>query len=63
VREYWIVDPAAWSVWVYRLVPGASPVSCDEGELRERLGDISPMASRVLDGFAVDLVDLFTDLD
>ena len=24
-REYWVVDPSAWSVWVYRLTPrGAS---------------------------------------
>jgi len=66
VREYWVIDPAAWSVWVYRLVPGAAPADkarFDEGELRERLGDVSALSSRVLDGFVVDLEELFSDLD
>jgi len=66
VREYWVVDPAAWSVWVYRLAADAAtpPRSrYDEGELRDRLGDTSPLASRVLAGFTVDPVELFADLD
>ena len=60
VREYWIVDPAAWSVWVYRL---AASGRFDEGELKERLGDVSPIASSALQGFVVDPVELFADLD
>lgn len=60
VREYWIVDPAAWSVWVYRL---AAPGRFDEGELRDRLGDVSPLASAALGGFRIDPMELFKDLD
>jgi Uma2 family endonuclease len=64
VREYWVVDPAAWSVWVYHLqgVSAATPRRYDEGELRDRLGDTSPLSSRVLEGFVVDLEELFSDL-
>jgi len=60
VREYWIVDSAAWSIWIYRLAPSGR---YDKGELRERLGDISAIASSVLEGFVVDPVELFADLD
>lgn len=70
VREYWVVDPAAWSVWVYRLAAGtasatgaASPRRYDEGELRDRLGDVSHIASAVLEGFVLDPTELFADLD
>ncbi len=60
VREYWVIDPEAWSVWVYRLGPDAR---FDQGELRDRLGDTSPISSAVLGGFELDLEDLFADLD
>lgn len=60
VREYWAIDPSAWSILVYRL--GAKGVY-DEGELRDRLGDVSSIESRVLPGFVVAPVDLFADLD
>ncbi len=60
VREYWVVDPVAWSAWVYRLEAGGG---FDEGELRERLGDVSPIASKVLEGFVVDLAGLFGEMD
>jgi len=60
VREYWVADPSAWSVAVYRLEAGGS---FDSGELRERLGDVSPIASRVLEGFSIDPKLLFSDLD
>ncbi|MGA2547406.1 MAG: Uma2 family endonuclease [Rectinemataceae bacterium] len=60
VREYWVIDPSAWSVWVYRLGSGDR---FDEGELKERLGDTSPIASAVLEGFVVDPMELFADLD
>jgi len=60
VREYWVIDPAAWSLWVYRL---ERPGRFDPGELRTRHGDTSPIASTVLEGFAVDPRELFADLD
>lgn len=60
VREYWVLDPAAWSVWVYRPKKDGE---FDEGELRNRLGDVSSIASRVLEGFVVDPEELFADLD
>jgi Uma2 family endonuclease len=60
VREYWVVDPAALSIWVYRL---AKPGRFDEGELRDGLHDESPIASRVLEGFVVDPKELFADLE
>jgi Uma2 family endonuclease len=59
VREYWVVDPAAWSMCVYRLTPKGE---YDEGELRDRLGDISPIASSVIEGFTIDPPELFADL-
>jgi len=60
VREYWVIDPAAWSVWAYRL---AEDERFDQGELKDRLGDSSPLSSKVLEGFTVDLVELFAALD
>jgi Uma2 family endonuclease len=60
VREYWVVDPAPWSVWVYRL---DSEGRFDSGELRDRLGDLDPIDSTVLVGFSVDPTPLFADLD
>lgn len=60
VREYWILDPAAWGLWAYRL---DSTGKYDEGELRERLGDVAPVASQVIELFVVDPVELFADLD
>lgn len=60
VREYWILDPAAWSIWVYHLKPDGS---FDAGELRDSLGDTSPIASGVLEGFVVEPEELFADLD
>ncbi len=60
VREYWVLDPAAWSIWIYHLKPEGS---YDEGELRDSLGDTSPIASRVLKGFVVEPRELFADLD
>lgn len=43
VCEYWVVDPAARSVWVYRL---RAEGRFDNGELRDRLGDLSPIVSK-----------------
>jgi Uma2 family endonuclease len=60
VREYWIVDPAALSIWVYRL---AKPGRFDSGELRDSLHDESPIASLVLEGFVVDPKELFAEMD
>jgi Uma2 family endonuclease len=60
VREYWVIDPSAWSLWMYRL---SSSGHYDEGELRDRLGVLSPVESRVLVGFTLDPERLFADLD
>ena len=60
VREYWVVDPWPWSLWVYRLKPDGR---FDDGELKERLRDVSPIASKALEGFVVDPERLFADLD
>jgi Uma2 family endonuclease len=60
VREYWVVDPGNKSIIVFR--PG-SDGKYDEGELRDLLYDASPLASKVLEGFAVDPVELFAKLD
>ena len=59
VREYWVIDPAAWSVWDYRPAGGRF----DEGELKDRLGDCPPLASSVVEVFTVDLVELFAEMD
>jgi Uma2 family endonuclease len=60
VREYWIIDPEAWSVCVYRLLYTGK---FDEGELRERLGDDSPIASEVIQGFMIDCRYLFAGFE
>jgi hypothetical protein len=60
VRDYWVLDPAAWSVWVCKL---AAPGRFDKGELRDRLGDVSPIQSEVLKGFVVDPIAHFANLD
>jgi Uma2 family endonuclease len=55
VREYWVVDPGNKSVQVWRLGPDGR---YDQGELRDAVGGFEPMASRVLEGFAVDPAEL-----
>ncbi len=60
VREYWVVDAEAWSIWAYRRTAEGR---FDEGELKERLGDLSPMESAVLPGLVIDPTQLFADLD
>jgi hypothetical protein len=35
----------------------------EAGELRDRLGDVSVIASAVLEGFVIDPGELFADLD
>jgi Uma2 family endonuclease len=56
VREYWVVDPGAEWLMVYRLTLSGK---YDEGELRERLRDYGPIESGALPGFAVDPAELF----
>jgi len=52
VREYWIVDPDTETVEVYQ--------NTDDGfRQHARAVEQGPVASALLDGFAVDLVDLF----
>lgn len=54
VREYWIADPDSETVEV--------PPLTDEGlSLHERHVDAGTAASALLDGFAVDLADLFSE--
>lgn len=54
VSEYWIVDPAAESVEVYALADGVYL-------LHERGGPEAQVTSRLLDGFVVKVMDLFSD--
>jgi Uma2 family endonuclease len=60
VREYWVVDPAGEWLCVYRL---SAELAFDGGELRERLREYGPIASRVLEGFIVEPKELFANLD
>jgi len=60
VREYWVLEPADRWLMLYRLTPSGKYA---EGELRERLREYGPIASGVLEGFAVDPKELFADLD
>ena len=60
VREYWVIDPGNEAIQVWRLRPEGG---YDSGDLRDMLRDPSPIASRVLEGFAVDPTELFRDLD
>ena len=53
VQEYWIVDPFAQTVQVFR---PTAPGRYDRGELLERTGT---MASRVFPGLTVELEALF----
>jgi Uma2 family endonuclease len=55
VKEYWVVDPAAQTVTVFR--PGRDG-KFDRGELKEKTGTL---ASRVFEGLAVDLTELFAE--
>ena len=52
VKEYWIVDPEAREIEVYTLVDGAY-------ELFERETGQGTITSKLLDGFSVNLVDVF----
>jgi Uma2 family endonuclease len=60
VREYWIVDPTGEWLCVYRPMPHGK---YDSGELRERLREYGPIASKVLDGFIIEPKELFAGLD
>jgi Uma2 family endonuclease len=60
VKEYWVIDPWPWSIWVYHR---AAEGSFDGGQLRERLRDRSPIASMAIEGFLVEPDELFADLD
>jgi len=59
VREYWVFDPFARSVWVYRRTQEGH---FDRGELRESPQDLEPIASKVLEGFSVDPAAIFAGL-
>ena len=54
VREYWIVDPTNRLVWVMQLRDGALEIeqTCAEGDTAE---------STVIEGFNMEVVDLFVD--
>lgn len=57
VREYWVVEPEAqWLCLYVRDDQG----KLREGGLRERLGDMSPIASTHLAGFDLDPARLFS---
>lgn len=58
VREYWVVDPLARWVCLYgRDEKGAFA----RKGLREKLGDMSPIASTYLEGFSIDPEKLFAE--
>ena len=59
VREYWVFDTFARSIWVYRRTPEGH---FDRGELRETPVDPQPIASRVLEGFSIDPTTIFEGL-
>ena len=56
VREYWVVDPFAASLCIFR--PGAEG-RFDRGELRESFGNMGKIDSKVLEGFSIDPANLF----
>lgn len=60
VREYWVFDPGNAALQLWRLVEKGK---YDEGELRQRGRDFSPIASRVLEGFSLEPERLFAELD
>jgi Uma2 family endonuclease len=51
-REYWLVDPEADDVEIYRL-------DGEQYALHQRAVEVGTVTSALLDGFAVDLADLF----
>ncbi|MEI6386307.1 MAG: Uma2 family endonuclease [Spirochaetota bacterium] len=64
VREYWVIDPTAWSLAIFHLGgEGIMAGRYDKGEIRERLGDRSPIESKVLPGFVIDVASAFADQD
>ncbi|MDP3178875.1 MAG: Uma2 family endonuclease [Spirochaetaceae bacterium] len=60
VREYWVIDPGAASVWRYRRLPDDR---FDEGELRQPYFEYGPIDSAVVPGFTIRPEELFADLD
>lgn len=59
VREYWVIDPGNVALQVWRLVETGK---YDEGELRQKGREFSPIASRALVGFLLDPETLFAEL-
>jgi Uma2 family endonuclease len=60
VREYWVVDPWARTVCVYR---PAAKGRFDRGELHEASISATKIESRVLEGLAIDVRALFSGLE
>jgi Uma2 family endonuclease len=60
VREYWVVDPWARTICVYR---PAAKGRFDRGELHEASLGATKVESRVLEGLAIDLGPLFSGLE
>ncbi len=60
VREYWVIDPGNRTIQVWHL---ESAGRYDGGELREPFRDYGRISSLVLEGFVVDPVQLFADMD
>ena len=60
VREYWVVDPWARTVCVYR---PATKGRFDRGELHEVSISATKIESRVLEGLAIDVSALFSGLE
>jgi Uma2 family endonuclease len=60
VREYWVVDPGNRAIQLWRL---GADARFEMAELRDLARDDSPIASSVLDGFAIEPKALFRDLD
>ncbi len=52
VREYWIADPKSRTVEIYSLVEG-------EYEMSDVAAGSGPVRSRLLDGLAVELAEIF----
>ena len=52
VAEYWLIDPAAETVWIHRLRSGSPALAHTFGRSR-------PCARPLLAGFEVDLDDVF----
>jgi Uma2 family endonuclease len=58
VREYWVVDPKAKWLCVYRR---GSDGKFDEGELREEEREFGSIESAVLTGFSIDPKKIFAE--